>query len=73
MNTTPILQCTDVRKSFPKPEGADLLVAGIALDLGLEALATFGRRRSLLVSDRLFACLRRSALLLSFSHLRAPS
>jgi NitT/TauT family transport system ATP-binding protein len=34
MNTTPILQCTDVRKSFPKPEGADLLVLdGMNLEL----------------------------------------
>lgn len=34
MNITPILQCTDVRKSFPKPEGADLLVLdGMNLDL----------------------------------------
>ena len=34
MNTTPILQCTDVSKSFPKQDGAELLVlAGMNLDL----------------------------------------
>src|ERR1700691_2443459 len=26
MNSTPLLQCTEVRKSFPKPDGAELLV-----------------------------------------------
>jgi NitT/TauT family transport system ATP-binding protein len=26
MNDSPILQCTDVRKAFPKPDGAELLV-----------------------------------------------
>jgi NitT/TauT family transport system ATP-binding protein len=34
MNDTPILQCTDIRKSFPKPDGAELLVLeGMNLDL----------------------------------------
>jgi NitT/TauT family transport system ATP-binding protein len=34
MNNSPILQCTDVRKSFPKPEGAELLVLeGMNLEL----------------------------------------
>jgi NitT/TauT family transport system ATP-binding protein len=34
MNDLPILQCTDVRKSFPKPEGAELLVLeGMNLEL----------------------------------------
>jgi len=26
MNSSPLLQCTEVRKSFPKPDGAELLV-----------------------------------------------
>src|ERR1700691_3410019 len=26
MNNSPLLQCTEVRKSFPKPDGAELLV-----------------------------------------------
>src|SRR6202158_145747 len=35
MNNSPILQCTDVRKAFPKPDGAELLVLeGMNLDLG---------------------------------------
>ena len=34
MNDTPLLQCTDVRKAFPKPDGAELLVLeGMNLDL----------------------------------------
>jgi NitT/TauT family transport system ATP-binding protein len=34
MNTTTLLQCTDVRKAFPKPDGAELLVLdGMNLDL----------------------------------------
>jgi NitT/TauT family transport system ATP-binding protein len=34
MNNPPILQCTDVRKSFPKPDGAELLVLeGMNLEL----------------------------------------
>jgi len=34
MNDTPLLQCTDVRKSFPKPDGAELLVLeGMNLEL----------------------------------------
>ena len=34
MNTTSLLQCTDVRKSFPKPDGAELLVLeGMNLEL----------------------------------------
>jgi NitT/TauT family transport system ATP-binding protein len=34
MNHSPILQCTDIRKSFPKPEGAELLVLeGMNLEL----------------------------------------
>jgi NitT/TauT family transport system ATP-binding protein len=34
MNNSPILQCTDVRKAFPKPEGAELLVLeGMNLEL----------------------------------------
>jgi NitT/TauT family transport system ATP-binding protein len=34
MNATTLLQCTDVRKSFPKPDGAELLVLeGMNLDL----------------------------------------
>jgi NitT/TauT family transport system ATP-binding protein len=34
MNDAPILQCTDVRKAFPKPEGAELLVLdGMNLEL----------------------------------------
>jgi NitT/TauT family transport system ATP-binding protein len=34
MESTPILQCTDVRKAFPKPDGAELLVLeGMNLEL----------------------------------------
>ena len=34
MNQSPLLQCTDVRKAFPKPDGAELLVLeGMNLDL----------------------------------------
>jgi len=34
MNNSPLLQCTDVRKAFPKPDGAELLVLeGMNLDL----------------------------------------
>jgi NitT/TauT family transport system ATP-binding protein len=34
MNETPLLQCTDVRKAFPKPEGEELLVLeGMNLEL----------------------------------------
>src|SRR5271157_3493444 len=34
MNDSPLLQCTDVRKAFPKPDGADLLVLeGMNLEL----------------------------------------
>src|SRR6202161_2453619 len=34
MNTSPLLQCTDVRKAFPKPDGEELLVLeGMNLDL----------------------------------------
>jgi NitT/TauT family transport system ATP-binding protein len=34
MNDIPLLQCTDVRKAFPKPDGAELLVLeGMNLDL----------------------------------------
>src|SRR5271165_5941192 len=34
MNDSPLLQCTDVRKSFPKPDGAELLVLeGMNLEL----------------------------------------
>ena len=34
MNNAPLLQCTDVRKSFPKPDGAELLVLqGMNLEL----------------------------------------
>jgi NitT/TauT family transport system ATP-binding protein len=34
MNSTPLLQCHDVAKSFPKPDGADLLVLdGMNLEL----------------------------------------
>src|SRR5580692_8306413 len=34
MNTSPLLQCTDVRKAFPKPDGAELLVLeGMNLEL----------------------------------------
>jgi NitT/TauT family transport system ATP-binding protein len=34
MNTAPLLQCTDVRKAFPKPDGAELLVLqGMNLEL----------------------------------------
>src|SRR5579863_5703008 len=34
MNESPLLQCTDVRKAFPKPDGADLLVLeGMNLEL----------------------------------------
>jgi NitT/TauT family transport system ATP-binding protein len=34
MNDSPILQCTDVRKAFPKPDGAELLVLeGMNLEL----------------------------------------
>src|SRR6202171_2710028 len=34
MNNSPILQCTDVRKAFPKPDGAELLVLeGMNLEL----------------------------------------
>ncbi len=33
-NTSPLLQCTDVRKAFPKPDGAELLVLeGMNLEL----------------------------------------
>ncbi|MDP9014805.1 MAG: nitrate/sulfonate/bicarbonate ABC transporter ATP-binding protein [Pseudomonadota bacterium] len=34
MNDSPILQCTDIRKAFPKPDGAELLVLeGMNLEL----------------------------------------
>ncbi len=34
MNSSPLLQCTDVRKAFPKPDGAELLVLqGMNLEL----------------------------------------
>src|SRR5277367_6137841 len=34
MNTSPLLQCTDIRKAFPKPDGAELLVLeGMNLEL----------------------------------------
>jgi NitT/TauT family transport system ATP-binding protein len=34
MNDSPLLQCTEVRKAFPKPDGADLLVLeGMNLEL----------------------------------------
>jgi NitT/TauT family transport system ATP-binding protein len=34
MNSTPLLHISDVAKSFPKPDGADLLVLeGMNLDL----------------------------------------
>src|SRR6202167_3991013 len=34
MNNSPLLQCTDVRKAFPKPDGAELLVLqGMNLEL----------------------------------------
>jgi NitT/TauT family transport system ATP-binding protein len=34
MNNSPLLQCNDVRKAFPKPDGAELLVlAGLNLAL----------------------------------------
>jgi NitT/TauT family transport system ATP-binding protein len=34
MNTAPLLQCNDVRKAFPKPDGAELLVLeGMNLEL----------------------------------------
>jgi NitT/TauT family transport system ATP-binding protein len=34
MNTSPLLQCTDVSKAFPKPDGAELLVLeGMNLEL----------------------------------------
>ena len=34
MNSTPLLQCNDVRKAFPKPDGAELLVLeGMNLEL----------------------------------------
>ena len=34
MNASPLLQCTDIRKAFPKPDGAELLVLeGMNLDL----------------------------------------
>src|ERR1700688_2027440 len=34
MNSSPLLQCTEVRKSFPKPDGAELLVLeGMNLEL----------------------------------------
>src|ERR1700733_5250530 len=34
MNSAPLLQCTEVRKSFPKPDGAELLVLeGMNLEL----------------------------------------
>ncbi len=34
MNTNPLLQCTDVRKAFPKPDGGELLVLeGMNLEL----------------------------------------
>jgi len=34
MNNTPLLQCNDVRKAFPKPDGAELLVLeGMNLEL----------------------------------------
>jgi NitT/TauT family transport system ATP-binding protein len=34
MNTSPLLQCTDVRKAFPKPDGGELLVLeGMNLEL----------------------------------------
>ena len=34
MNTSPLLECTDVRKAFPKPDGEELLVLeGMNLEL----------------------------------------
>jgi len=34
MNASPLLQCTDIRKAFPKPDGAELLVLeGMNLEL----------------------------------------
>src|SRR5258708_25311509 len=34
MNDSPLLQCNDVRKAFPKPDGAELLVLeGMNLEL----------------------------------------
>ncbi len=34
MNSSPLLQCNDVRKAFPKPDGAELLVLeGMNLEL----------------------------------------
>jgi NitT/TauT family transport system ATP-binding protein len=34
MNQSPLLQCTDIRKAFPKPDGAELLVLeGMNLDV----------------------------------------
>src|SRR5579885_541873 len=34
MNSLPLLQCSDVRKAFPKPDGAELLVLeGMNLEL----------------------------------------
>src|ERR1700684_2086871 len=34
MNVSPLLQCNDVRKAFPKPDGAELLVLeGMNLEL----------------------------------------
>ena len=34
MNSAPLLQCSDVRKAFPKPDGAELLVLeGMNLEL----------------------------------------
>src|SRR5271169_5214638 len=35
MNNSPLLQCTEVRKAFPKPDGAELLVLeGMNLEVG---------------------------------------
>jgi len=31
MNASPLLQCTDIRKAFPKPDGAELLVLRLAI------------------------------------------
>src|ERR1700719_4362388 len=48
MNNSPLLQCTDVRKAFPKPDGAELLVLeGMNLELrGGQIVGLLGRSGS---------------------------
>ena len=58
MNDSPLLQCTEVRKAFPKPDGAELLVLeGMNLELregqivGLLGRSGSGKSRACSKSD----------------------